>query len=177
MKNLNCLQRKACRSNPLAAYLAHRMPALLMVTGVILTLNILAVLLAASYAAGWKVPLSLNTIHHLAAGLSFSTLLCGALLAAEMTWMIRHGIGPANFERSSSKTSSGRQRQYETELRQAKTPREKVLLSQLVELSESLVEIEQMAEQGEEIQSRKGSKALCKHSLYLFRAIRARSKG
>lgn len=173
MKNLNCLQRKACRSNPLAAYLAHRMPALLLVTGVILTLNILAVLLAASYAAGWKVPLSLNTIHHLAASLSFLTLLCGALLAAELTWMTRHGIGPANFQRGSSKTSSGRQRQYETELRQAKTPREKVLLSQLVELGESLVEIEQMAEQGEDLQSRKGDK----HSLYLFRAIKARSKG
>ena len=173
MKNLNCMQRKACRSNPLAAYLAHRMPALLLVTGVILTLNIFAVLLAASYAAGWKVPLSLNTIHHLAASLSFFTLLCGALLAAELTWMNRHGIGPANFERGPSKTSSGRQRQYETELRQAKTPREKALLSQLAELSESLVEIEQMADQGEEIQSRKGDKP----SLLLFRAIKARSKG
>ena len=52
-----------------------------------------------------------------------------------------------------------------------------MLLSQLVELSESLVEIEQMADQGEEIQSRKDSKALCKHSLYLFRAIKSRSKG
>ena len=173
MKNLNCMQRKACRSNPLAAYLAHQMPALLLVTGVILTLNIFAVLLAASYAAGWKVPLSLNTIHHLAASLSFFTLLCGALLAAELTWMTRHGIGPDNFQRGPSKTSSGRQRQYETELRQAKTPREKVLLSQLVELSESLVEIEQMADQGADTQSRKGDKP----SLLLFRAIKSRSKG
>lgn len=98
MTSLTCDQKNACRSNPLAAYAAKRLPSLLVAVGILLLSNILFVILAAVNALAPEAFPNAAYAHQVAAWLTVSSLLSGLFLGVELLWMRQHQISPDSFQ-------------------------------------------------------------------------------
>lgn len=91
-------QIRACRDNPLAAYLAKRLPLML---GVVLTLNMVCIILL---GMGMSVTLDPENTEasHLANRLGVfvlcATVVAAILLMFELSWMCRHKIYPETLK-------------------------------------------------------------------------------
>lgn len=99
MTNLSCDQKNACRSNPLAAYVAKRLPHMLITVVCLNIANLLFVALAAVYTLDPQLFPSAAFAHQVAISLTLVSLAAGLSLALELAWMRRHGISPESFKR------------------------------------------------------------------------------
>lgn len=97
MSNLSFKQKQACRTNPLAAYLAKRLPWMLMLVAVLNLCSICLAALAAVYAAKGAHPDLAANMHLTAFSLLGLNLVSGLVLAAELWWMRKYQISPDSF--------------------------------------------------------------------------------
>lgn len=106
MTNLSCDQKNACRSNPLAAYVAKRLPHMLITVVCLNIANLLFVALAAVYTLDPQLFPSAAFAHQVAISLTLVSLAAGLSLALELAWMRRHGISPESFKREAGAATS-----------------------------------------------------------------------
>ena len=97
MSNLNFEQKQACRTNPLAAYLAKRINWMILLVTVLNLCTVGLAALAAVYGAGGTSPEIVHALHLWAFGLLAINLLSGLVLMAELFWMRQHQISPESF--------------------------------------------------------------------------------
>lgn len=97
MSNLNFEQKQACRTNPLAAYLAKRLNWMLLLVGVLNFCSISLAALGAVSAARGSHPGLAQAMHMWAFGLWGLNLVSGLVLACELWWMRKYQISPDSF--------------------------------------------------------------------------------
>lgn len=97
MSNLNFEQKQACRTNPLAAYLAKRINWMILLVTVLNLCTVGLAALAAVYGAGGTSPEIVHALHLWAFGLLAINLLSGLVLAGELWWMRKYQISPDSF--------------------------------------------------------------------------------
>lgn len=96
MSTLNFAQLEACRDNPVAAYLAKKLPSLI---AAVLTLVAISILLAAFAVLTYQHSIDQATVDparfKLLIGVMLSAVvICGVVLAAELRWMSKNCISP-----------------------------------------------------------------------------------
>lgn len=97
MSNLSFEQKQACRTNPLAAYLAKRLSWMLLLVVVINLCSIGLAAMGAVYTVRGGDPGLAATMHLWAFVLMGLNLISGLVLAYELLWMRQHQISPDSF--------------------------------------------------------------------------------
>lgn len=100
MTSLTCDQKNACRNNPLAAYVAKRLPTLLAAVVVLNLSNLVFVGLAVVYGINPHLLPTAAVAHQIAIVLSALSVASGIVLAYELGWMRQHQISPDSFDGS-----------------------------------------------------------------------------
>lgn len=108
MSKMNAEQIQACRSNPIAAYLAKRLPAMLKVSMVLNIAALMMLALALTFAISpGALPKPVEWIHLVTTGLIGVISVAALALGLELAWMRRYQISPELFEPITEIINSG----------------------------------------------------------------------
>lgn len=108
MSKMNAEQIQACRSNPIAAYLAKRLPTMLKVSMVLNIAALIMLALALTFAISpGSLPKPVEWIHLVTTGLIGVISVAALALGLELAWMRRYQISPELFEPISEVVASG----------------------------------------------------------------------